>query len=212
MKKTAPIGFAGSQLGESRHVCAFFNDDDDAYQVLLPFIKEGFACNHKVIHVTNPGQDAVHRGRLAAAGVDLAAAENSGQLEIRINTDIYLRDGRFDPDRMLAVFEQLASGQPQSQFPLSRIVCHMDWATDPGPWIDSLIEFESRVNEIWERHEDAVICTYNLSRIGGDTVIYIMRTHPMVIVGGLLYQNPYYVAPEEFLKEFRERRSAPSGP
>ena len=46
VKKTAAIPFAGSQLGESRHVCAFFNNDDEAYRVLLPFIRDGFACNH----------------------------------------------------------------------------------------------------------------------------------------------------------------------
>jgi hypothetical protein len=84
----------------------------------------------------------------------------------------------------------------------------MDWAADPGPWIDQLIEFESRVNDVWERHEDAVICTYNLSKISAGTVIDIMRTHPMVIVGGTVHQNPFYVAPEQFLREFRERRAA----
>jgi hypothetical protein len=209
MKKTAPIPFAGAQLGESRHVCAFFNDDEEAYRVLLPFIQEGFACNHKAVHVMNPGRDARHRLRLAEAGIDLAEAENSGQLEVRVNSDVYLPDGRFDPDRMLAVFEQLASGgEGQNHFPLSRVVCHMDWAADPGPWIDQLIEFESRVNDVWERHEDAVICTYNLSKISAGTVIDIMRTHPMVIVGGTVHQNPFYVAPEQFLREFRERRAA----
>jgi DNA-binding ferritin-like protein len=35
-KKTEPIRFAGSQLGENRHVCAFFNSDEEAYRVLLP--------------------------------------------------------------------------------------------------------------------------------------------------------------------------------
>ena len=39
-KATAPISVAGSQLGEVRHVCAFFNSDDEEYRVLLPFIKE----------------------------------------------------------------------------------------------------------------------------------------------------------------------------
>jgi hypothetical protein len=40
-KVTAPIPFAGSQLGETRHVCAFFNNADEEYRVLLPFIKDG---------------------------------------------------------------------------------------------------------------------------------------------------------------------------
>jgi hypothetical protein len=207
VKKTAAIPFAGSQLGESRHVCAFFNSNEEAYRVLLPFITEGFACNHKAVHVVNPGEDVGHRQRLLEAGIDIAAAENQGQFELRINTDTYLREGRFDPDRMLEVFEQLASGNPQEKFPLSRVVCNMDWAMEGSPWTDRLIEFESRVNEVWQRHEDAVICWYNLSSVGGDTVIDIIRTHPMIIIGGMLQQNPFYVPPGEFLREFRQRRA-----
>jgi hypothetical protein len=42
---------------------------------------------------------------------------------------------------------------------------------------------------------------------GGDAVIDIMRTHPMVIVGGMLQQKPFYVPPEQFLPEFRQRRA-----
>jgi len=38
-------------------------------------------------------------------------------------------------------------------------------------------------------------------------VIDIMRTHPMVIIGGILQQNPFFVSPEEFLREFRQRRA-----
>lgn len=52
----APIPFAGSQLGDVRHVCAFFNNADEEYQVLLPFIKDGFACGDKAVHVVSPEQ------------------------------------------------------------------------------------------------------------------------------------------------------------
>src|ERR1700691_4931074 len=106
LKKTAaPISLAGSQLGEVRHVCAFFNNDDEEYRVLLPFIKEGFACGDKAVHVVNPDQRHDHLQRLAAAGIDLAAAQQSGPLEVRINTEAYIRDRCFDQDRMLAAFE-----------------------------------------------------------------------------------------------------------
>ena len=33
----------------------------------------------------------------------------------------------------------------------------------------------------------------------------ILRTHPMVIIGGILQQNPFFVPPDEFLRELRER-------
>jgi MEDS: MEthanogen/methylotroph, DcmR Sensory domain len=206
-KSTAPIPFAGSQLDETRHVCAFFNSDDEEYRVLLPFIRDGFRCGHKAIHVVNPHQRPDHLQRLAAVGIDAAAAEQSGQLEVRINRDVYLPDGRFDPDRMVAVFEQLASGNAQGGFPLSRVCCRMDWAVKDQSHVDDVIEFESRVNDVWRRHEDAVICTYHLGQFAGDAVIDIMRTHPMVIIGGILQQNPFYIPPAEFLREFRRRRA-----
>ena len=110
MKTAAPIPFAGSQLSNTRHICAFFNSDEEEYRVLLPFIKDGFHCGDKAVHVVNPEQRKDHLRRLAEAGIDTSAAEQMGQLELRTNTEVYLRDGHFDQDRMLAVFEQAASG------------------------------------------------------------------------------------------------------
>jgi hypothetical protein len=108
---------------------------------------------------------------------------------------------------MISAFEQLASGKGSGSFPLSRVCCRMDWAVESGSHVDDVIEFESRVNEVWGRHEDAVICTYHLGKFGGDAVVDIMRTHPMVVIGGVLQQNPFFVPPDEFLSEFRDRRS-----
>jgi hypothetical protein len=210
-KITAPIRFAGSQLDQTRHVCAFFNNDDEEYRVLLPFIKDGLHCGHKAIHVVNPDQRRDHLERLAAAGIDAAAAQESGQLDLRINSEVYLPDGCFDADRMIAAFEQVASGNSGAGYPLSRICCRMDWTVKDQSHVDDVIEFEARVNDVWRRHEDAVICTYHLGQFRGDEVIDIMRTHPMVIIGGILQQNPFFVPPDEFLSEFRQRRSRRSG-
>ena len=38
-------------------------------------------------------------------------------------------------------------------------------------------------------------------------VVDVMRTHPMVIIGGILHENPFFVPPNEFLRELRERRA-----
>ena len=168
-----PISLAGSQLGAVRHVCAFFSNDDEEYRVLLPFIKEGLEHGDKAIHVVNPQQREEHLRRLASAGIDSAAAEQAGQLEIKINTEAYFRDGEFDQDRMLETFEKLASGNAPGGFPLSRIVCRMDWVV-------------------------------------GDALIDILRTHPLVIIGGILQQNPFFTPPKEFLEEYRTRRSGAS--
>jgi hypothetical protein len=207
MKSTAaPISLAGSRLGDVRHVCALFNSEEEEYRVLLPFIKEGFESGDKAVHVVNPDQRNDHLQRLASIGIDALAALQTGKLDLRTNTEIYLRDGRFDQDRMLEAFEHMATANAKGGFPLSRIVCRMDWVVNGRSYVDDVIEFEARVNEVWRKHDDAVICTYHLGQFGGDAVIDIMRTHPLVIIGGILQQNPFYVSPAEFLREFRERK------
>jgi hypothetical protein len=208
-----PISIAGSQLGKVRHVCAFFANDDEEYRALLPFIREGLSCGDKTVQVVNREARQEHLQRLAKADIDSAVHEQSGQLQIRINTEVYLRDGRFDQDRMLAAFEEMAaSARSVEGFPRSRITCRMDWASGDRSRIQDVIEFESRVNDVWRRYDDAVICTYHLAQLSGDAVIDIMRTHPMVIIAGNLQQNSFFTQPKEFLREFRERRSARANP
>jgi len=206
-RATPPIPFAGALLDEERHVCAFFHDEEEEYRVLLPFIKEGFDRGEKAVHVVNPHQRAGHLDRLAGAGIDVAAARSREQLDLRGNTETYLHDGRFDSSRMLESFEQMVTDNAQGPYPVSRIVCRMDWAAEGQSHIEDLVEFESLVNHVWQRHDDAVICTYYLDKFGGDTVIDVMRTHPMVIIGGILQHNPFFVPPEEFVREFRERNA-----
>ncbi len=69
MTVSPPIPFAGSLLDEARHVCAFFNSEEEEYRVLLPFIKEGFERGDKAVHVVNPDKRDYHlrRGSQAAA-------------------------------------------------------------------------------------------------------------------------------------------------
>jgi hypothetical protein len=83
----------------------------------------------------------------------------------------------------------------------------MEWAGGDQSRIDEVIEFESRVNDVWRRHQDAIICIYDLASLRGGTVVDIIRTHPMVIMGGILQENPFFVPPQQFLSELRERRA-----
>jgi hypothetical protein len=39
----------------------------------------------------------------------------------------------------------------------------------------------------------------------------IMRTHPMIIIGGILQENPFFVPPDEFLRELHTRGRTPNG-
>ena len=152
-----PIRFAGSVLGAQRHVCAFFHSPDEGYRVLLPFIKEGFERGEKAFHIVDPKLREKHLQRLTSAGIDVAAAEHSGQLELRNWADAYLRDGHFDQDRMLALIQDVLEGGTQQGFRLTRLVAYMEWALEDRPGVDDLVEYETRLNYILPRYKDPVI-------------------------------------------------------
>jgi hypothetical protein len=69
----------------------------------------------------------------------------------------------------------------------------MDWAAEDRSHIDILIEFESRVNDVCDATTTRSSAYMILRSFGGNAVIDIMRTHPMIIIGGILQQNPFFV-------------------
>jgi hypothetical protein len=156
-QSSQPIRFAGSVLGAQRHVCAFFHSSDEEYRVLLPFIKDGFDLGEKAFHIVDPKRRAEHVRRLASAGIDVEAAETSGQFELRNWADAYLRDGHFDQDRMLALIEQVLDGGTQQGFALTRLIAQMEWALEDRPGVDDLVEYETRLNYLLPRYKDPVI-------------------------------------------------------
>ena len=197
------VHLAGSVLDRARHVCAFFNSREDEYRITLPFIHEGLALGENAYHLTGAHRRDDHLGRLNAAGIDTVALQRSGQLELRGWDETYFGgQGYFDPDRWLAVLEQALASGPR----ITRFVAHMEWALEDRPGVDRIVEYEARANYLWPKYKDAVICCYDLTRFSGDVVIDIMRTHPLVIIGGILQENPFFVSPDELIQEIRSRR------
>jgi MEDS: MEthanogen/methylotroph, DcmR Sensory domain len=201
-----PVQCAGGSLGQHRHICAFFNGLDEEHRVLRSFIKDGFDSGDKAFHIVDPELQGQHLKRLAESGIDVERAMGTGQLELRRWQDAYLRGDRFDQDAMLALLEEVLKSGDASGYPLTRLVAHMEWALLDKPGVDDLLEYETRLNYVLPKYDDPVICTYDLSKFGAAMVMDIMRTHPVVIIGEVLQENPFFVPPDQFLLEIRERR------
>jgi hypothetical protein len=99
------VRLAGAVIDRKRHVCAFFNSEEEEYRVLMPFIKDGFDQGDRGLHFINPHVRAEHMRRLEQAGIDVAEAERQGQLEIRSWEDAPLQEGYFDQHRQLALID-----------------------------------------------------------------------------------------------------------
>jgi hypothetical protein len=202
------VELAGVDLAGRNHICAFFNTIDEEHRVLGSFYKDGLDRGEKVAHIVDPESREEHLKRLAAAGINVRAMTDTGQLQVEPWADTYVRDHQFDQDGMLATLERRIQSGVAAGYPLTRLVGHhMDWLLLDKPAAYNLVEYEARLNHVLSKYDDPVICVYNLSKFGASVAMDIMRTHPLVIMGGLLRENPFFGPPEQFLDEMRERRS-----
>jgi len=189
------------------HACAFFHSGDEEYELLLPFSKSGAEAGERLFHVVDKAHIGERRRRLAEVGIDVPEAERNGQLEIRAWENAYLRGNRFDQYAMLALIEQVLKDGRSSGFPMTRLWANMEWALGDLPGVHDIVEYETRLNHILPNYDDVVVCTYDLNKFSAPVVMDIMRTHPQVIIGGVLQENPFYVPPDQFLAELSRRPS-----
>jgi hypothetical protein len=200
------INFAGTVVNGSRHFCAFFHNEDEELRTLLPFIREGLDAGEKAIHIVNAKTRDEYRRRLSAAGIDVAAVEQSGQLEIVAWPDSrLLESGEFDPEKALKMVEGLLAAAREQGYRRTRGIGYMDWALQNQIRAGALIAYEAELNVILTRYDDPLICSYDLSITSGVVVLDVMRTHPAALIGGVLQRNPFYIQPEQLLEELRER-------
>ena len=196
-----PIPFAGSELGGYRHVCAFFNSPQEEYATLLPFVRDGLERGERAYHVLPARYRQEHLDQLRSAGIDVRAAQQRRQLEAATPEEVYLRNGRFSKEAMLEVIQEALKAGPTLGFPLTRLIAHAEAVLQDGSVANEWIEYETRLNDVLPHYHDPVICTYDANLLNGAIAVDILRTHPVVIIGGRLYENPFFVPPTKFLPE-----------
>jgi hypothetical protein len=207
-ESTNTVRLPGAAARRFGHVCGFFHSQEEECRVLLPVIKLGFERGEKVFHIVNPEHRPERMRCLEEVGISPAAAQRPGQVEIRAWEDAHLRGGRFDQAAMTTLLEETLRGAKADGFGQTRVWANMEWALREFPGVEDLVEYETRVNYFLPRYDDLVVCTYDLTKFGANVLVDILRTHALVILGGILLENPFFVPPDELLHELRTRNGS----
>jgi hypothetical protein len=59
------------------------------------------------------------------------------------------------------------------------------------------------MNRYLPLYPQVIVCMYDLDRFGAGLVVDLLKTHPRILVGGMLVENPYHVTPDELLNTLR---------
>lgn len=75
----------------------------------------------------------------------------------------------------------------------------MSWALRGLPGSEWLIEYESKLNRFFPRSKCLAICQYDSRKFEPSMLLNVLATHPVAVIGTELFDNFYYVPPDEFL-------------
>jgi hypothetical protein len=198
MNDSVALGFDGLSIPVGTHVCALFRGLVERDEILVPFLAEGIRAGHKCTCIIDDGVDAVR----VALGVEpgLPASDDLHQFETRSSKETYLRRGEFSTQEMLDFWDESVGDAVNTQgYPFVRSAGETTWTLSELPGLRDFLTYEAALNRFLPRYPQVIMCLYDLDRFGGKILVDILKTHPVVLMGGTVLENLYYLEPDEFL-------------
>jgi hypothetical protein len=194
-----PLGFVDAELSLGSHLCCFYEDKEQQFSVLRPFLGSGIRNGEKCISIGTSGLSLEVKAELATE-FDVRELIEKRALEFIEEVDLRVK-GELDARKVLRFVKSLVARTLKEGWPSCRIAGEWAWLLQTAEDREGWLEYEAMLNMALPELPAIIICQYNVDEITGRFMMDIMRTHPMVILSGSLYENDYYIEPEEFLQE-----------
>ncbi|MFO7192262.1 MEDS domain-containing protein [Thermocrispum sp.] len=188
----------GVHVTAGDHLCVFYRGLAERDEILIPYLRQGLLNGDKCLCVVDTTEPEAVLAALAS-DIDITASVADRTLDVRRSADTYLRGGAFSTEAMLEFWDEAIGGACAQGYAFTRAVGEMTWSLSGQPGVDELIAYEAELNRFLPRYPQAILCLYDLERFSGEVLMDVLKTHPKVILGGMLLSNPYYIDPDEFL-------------
>lgn len=194
----SPLADAVSKVGLHDHLCIICEAQEEQLSSAVAFIKTGLERGEKCLYITDTTTAATLMNAMREQGINVDTAVRQGRLTIA-NRGIYPSHDDFDADRMIEFLKKAVRKAESAGFTALRLTDEMTWVTGVDARPKRLIEYEAKLNRFLLDHNALAICQYDRRLFPPEVILNILRTHPVVIYGARVCENPYYVTPEEFL-------------
>jgi len=189
------------KIGIHDHLCLIYETREEQFSAVIPFMKIGLERGEQCVYIVDDNTAAMVIDRMKGAGIDVESAVESGRLTIASKQDAYLKQGYFDPDWMIGFLKQATDEAKAAGFSALRVTGEMTWVLGGDPGTERLMEYEAKLNYFFPEHDALAICQYNRDFFPPGIIKDVIATHPLVICGGMVCSNFYYIPPDEFLGE-----------
>jgi hypothetical protein len=167
-----------------------------------------------------PAVEDPHQGIVLLGLPELAAAMlRHFEADLGRSLDGAARSGRIlvahydrDPDQLLEIIGGAIATLTASGQTLIRFFAQVTWGAAGFPLPEDELWVESRLNDLLENTAVVLVCAYDASQVPAWALVRGgLDTHPLVVIGDRLAENPNYLAPSKYLRERLLRCGPPGG-
>ena len=163
------------------HACLFFNDKEEAIEILVPYFAAGLRGNEYCMWVTSKPLSVDEAKRaLARAVPDLDARIADRQIEIIDASEWYTREGKFDSQSIQDGWVAKLKAAIDSGFTGLRLSGFTTWLK-PEDWI-AFIRYEDEVGDLIEKSKVIAVCCYDLAMCDSMRVIEVVSNHHYALI------------------------------
>lgn len=193
------LGFTNQHFPAGVHICQIFSSNEERLDALLKFLRSGLAAGERTACFTDHLDEERLEIYLADHNLCCDKLKESGTLSTAGTREVYFKNDEFNPDQMLDLLRQYHKESVANGYPAARVIGEMtaDIQTISGG--TRLMEYESRVSQLLKECPVTAVCQYDAKAFDGDTIMKVLKVHPLMMIRGAVVHNPYYIPPEEFL-------------
>ena len=184
------LGFGGESLPVGSHVCWYYSGEGQLRET-LQFIRLGLQREDEFC--------VLFADESRLAGLLGWLAEDLGENPARLveGGRLALIDGAPTLAGLLEKIGGRLDRAVAEGYRVIRFLGFIAWGSPGWPDEETLLEFESRVNNVVTAYPAVIVCTYGVPTLAGRGLIYGgLLTHPISIIGGrVIRDSPFYVSP-----------------
>ena len=163
------------------HFCQFYQTKEDLTDILVPYFKAGLENNEFCMWITSQPLDAEEaketlRRTIPAFDVYL----EKGQIEIIPCTYWYVKEGVFNPERILNGWVEKLNQALESGYEGLRLAGDTSWLEKED--LDDFLEYEKKVDAVINSCHMIALCTYPLDVHDVTEAIGIVANHQFTLV------------------------------
>lgn len=188
-----------AQQNPRSHLCGFYRNEGERLEMLAVYYKVGLDRGELCIFVTDQKPNSLITN-LLRYGLDVAEAVANKKFIILPIKPTYLPDYSFKSMRMLDNLQNFVNEAAAEKYPGVRGGGDMDWVADkPAGW-QQVVDYEAKINQFIRTNNFTGLCLFRDKLFDAEFVQRVIQTHQLVICGGNLHTNPYYIPPKNPFK------------